>query len=62
MLTGAEIHDLLSLLDERMRSRGLAASVFVVGGAAIAATGVLAELECQHVDASHSSRSADCSG
>ncbi|MGH3351766.1 MAG: hypothetical protein ACRDPS_13955 [Nocardioides sp.] len=39
-LTGAEIHELLSVLDERMRRRGLAASVFVVGGAAIAATGV----------------------
>ncbi|MFI7060219.1 DUF6036 family nucleotidyltransferase [Kribbella sp. NPDC050124] len=36
--TAAEIIDLLSELDKRLRTRGISASVFVVGGAAIAVT------------------------
>ena len=38
--TAAEIQALLTVLDERLRNQGEAASVFVVGGAAIAATGI----------------------
>lgn len=38
--TASEIQELLSALDGRLRDRGVAASVFVVGGAAIAATGI----------------------
>ncbi|MER7607548.1 hypothetical protein [Nocardioides sp. NPDC127503] len=38
--TAAEIQALLSVLDERLRDQGVAASVFVVGGAAIAASGI----------------------
>lgn len=38
--TADEVRDLLSELDQRMRDRGIAAAVFVVGGAAIAAGGV----------------------
>lgn len=36
--TAAEIVDLLSELDKRLKVRGISASVFVVGGAAIAVT------------------------
>lgn len=36
--TAAEIVDLLSELDKRLKTRGISASVFVVGGAAIAVT------------------------
>jgi hypothetical protein len=36
--TAAEIVDLLSELDKRLKARGISASVFVVGGAAIAVT------------------------
>ncbi|MFF1822131.1 DUF6036 family nucleotidyltransferase [Kribbella sp. NPDC058245] len=36
--TAAEIIDLLSELDKRLKARGVSASVFVVGGAAIAVT------------------------
>jgi hypothetical protein len=36
--TAAEIVDLLSELDKRLKQRGISASVFVVGGAAIAVT------------------------
>ncbi|MEU4390710.1 hypothetical protein [Kribbella sp. NPDC023855] len=36
--TAAEIIDLLSELDKRLKSRGISAAVFVVGGAAIAVT------------------------
>lgn len=36
--TAAEIVDLLSELDKRLKKRGISASVFVVGGAAIAVT------------------------
>lgn len=36
--TGGEIVDLLSELDKRLKRRGISASVFVVGGAAIAVT------------------------
>ena len=35
-----DVADLLAELDRRLRSRGVAAAVFVVGGAAIAAAGV----------------------
>lgn len=38
--TAAEIQELLSVLDKRLQDQGVAASVFVVGGAAIAATGI----------------------
>ena len=37
--TAAETADLLDELDVRLRRRGVAASIFVVGGAAIAAIG-----------------------
>lgn len=50
-LTKAEIQELLSVLDERLRHRGVAASVFVVGGAAIAATGVREDRVTLDVDA-----------
>jgi GTPase len=36
------VANLLAQLDTRLRSRGVAAAVFVVGGAAIAATGIRA--------------------
>ncbi|TDO33818.1 hypothetical protein EV643_13187, partial [Kribbella sp. VKM Ac-2527] len=36
--TAGEIVDLLSELDKRLKTRGISASVFVVGGAAIAVT------------------------
>ncbi len=36
--TAGEIVDLLSDLDKRLKTRGISASVFVVGGAAIAVT------------------------
>lgn len=48
--TAAEIQTLLSALDERLRHRGIAASVFVVGGAAIAATGIREDRVTADVD------------
>lgn len=47
----AQVADLLAQLDHRLRHRGIAASVFVVGGAAIAATGVRQERLTEDVDA-----------
>lgn len=49
--TAAETTDLLSALSQRLRDRGVAASVFVVGGAAIAATGVRRGRITEDVDA-----------
>ncbi len=46
-----EVADLLSLLDRRLQRRGVAASVFVVGGAAVAATGVRRGRLTEDVDA-----------
>lgn len=46
-----EVTDLLSQLDKRLQRRGVAASVFVVGGAAIAAAGVRRERLTEDVDA-----------
>lgn len=58
-MTGPGVHEfdarltreLLSDLDQRLRARGVAAAVFVVGGAAIAATGIRAGRLTQDVDA-----------
>ncbi|MBB3043695.1 hypothetical protein [Nocardioides soli] len=58
-MTGPGVHEfdakltteLLSELDQRLRVRGVAAAVFVVGGAAIAATGIRAGRLTQDVDA-----------
>ena len=47
----AQVADLLAQLDQRLRRRGIAASVFVVGGAAIAASGVRQERLTEDVDA-----------
>lgn len=49
--TTDEIHELLSDLDERLRARGIAAAIFVVGGAAIAASGARDGRVTQDVDA-----------
>lgn len=49
--SASEVADLLAQLDQRLQRRGLAASVFVVGGAAIAATGVRSERLTEDVDA-----------
>lgn len=46
-----EVADLLSQLNKRLQRRGVAASVFVVGGAAVAATGVRRERLTEDVDA-----------
>lgn len=46
-----EVADLLAQLDERLQRRGLAAAVFVVGGAAIAAAGVRRDRLTEDVDA-----------
>lgn len=46
-----ETRELLDLLDQRLRERGVGASIFVVGGAAIAATGVRSERLTEDVDA-----------
>ena len=47
----AQTARLLESLDHRLRNRGVAAAVFVVGGAAIAATGIRAGRLTQDVDA-----------
>lgn len=49
--TAAETAELLSALDERLRARGVAASIFVVGGAAIAANRTRRDRLTQDVDA-----------
>ena len=49
--TTEEVADLLDELDRRLRQRGVAASIFVVGGAAIAATGVRGGRLTDDVDA-----------
>jgi hypothetical protein len=46
-----EVRNLLSELDQRLRDRGVAAAVFVVGGAAVAATGIRDGRLTQDVDA-----------
>lgn len=46
-----EVTELLAALDQRLRDRGVSAAVFVVGGAAIAATGVRDGRLTQDVDA-----------
>lgn len=46
-----EVIDLLAALDGRLRERGVSASVFVVGGAALAATGVREGRLTEDVDA-----------
>ena len=46
-----QVADLLAQLDHRLRGRGISASVFVVGGAAVAATGVRHERLTEDVDA-----------
>ena len=46
-----QVADLLAQLDHRLERRGIAASVFVVGGAAVAATGVRQERLTEDVDA-----------
>jgi hypothetical protein len=48
--TATEIEELLSVLDGRLRQQGVAASVFVVGGAAIAATGIRVDRVTVDVD------------
>lgn len=49
--SAAETRELLAVLDERLRDRGVAAAVFIVGGAAIAATGARGDRLTQDVDA-----------
>ena len=49
--TADDIRDLLSELDQRLRNRGVAAAVFVVGGAAVAATGIRGGRLTKDVDA-----------
>lgn len=49
--TAEETKELLDLLDQRLRDRGVGASIFVVGGAAIAATGVRRNRLTADVDA-----------
>ncbi|HET7388120.1 MAG TPA: hypothetical protein VFJ19_15815 [Nocardioidaceae bacterium] len=49
--TAEETSELLGLLDQRLRERGLAAAIFVVGGAALAATGVRSDRLTEDVDA-----------
>lgn len=49
--TADETADLLVALDQRLQDRGVSASVFIVGGAAIAATGVRRDRITQDVDA-----------
>jgi hypothetical protein len=46
-----ETVELLSELDARLRRRGIAAAIFVVGGAAIAATGIRSGRLTQDIDA-----------
>lgn len=46
-----EVRTLLAELDSRLRDRGVAAAVFVVGGAAVAATGIRDGRLTQDVDA-----------
>lgn len=46
-----DVTDLLSQLNQRLQRRGVAASVFVVGGAAVAAVGVRSERLTEDVDA-----------
>lgn len=47
----SEVADLLAQLDQRLQRRGVAASVFVVGGAAIAAAGVRSDRLTEDIDA-----------
>lgn len=49
--SASEVEELLGELDQRLQRRSLAASVFVVGGAAIAAAGVRSERLTEDVDA-----------
>ncbi|MGC4936473.1 DUF6036 family nucleotidyltransferase [Kribbella sp. DT2] len=49
--SAAEIVDLLSDLDKRLKTRGISASVFVVGGAAIAVTSTDSPRRTEDVDA-----------
>lgn len=49
--TAQEIADLLDALDARLQARGIAASIFVVGGAAMAANHTRRERVTQDVDA-----------
>lgn len=46
-----DVTELLDELDRRLRARGIAAAVFVVGGAAVAATGVRSQRLTEDVDA-----------
>lgn len=47
----AEVTDLLAQLNRRLEQRGVAASIFVVGGAAVAATGVRGDRLTADIDA-----------
>lgn len=49
--SAGQVADLLSLLDRRLQHRGVPASVFVVGGAAVAASGVRGGRLTEDVDA-----------
>ncbi|MGI8992974.1 MAG: hypothetical protein ACR2FP_01615 [Nocardioidaceae bacterium] len=49
--SAGQVTELLDELDQRLKRRGVAASVFVVGGAAVAATGVREERLTEDVDA-----------
>lgn len=49
--SAGQVTELLDALDRRLKRRGVAASVFVVGGAAVAATGVREEHLTEDVDA-----------
>lgn len=49
--TAKQVTDLLAEVDRRLKRRGASAAVFVVGGAAIAATGVRGERLTADVDA-----------
>ncbi len=46
-----EVNQLLADLDQRLRERGVAASIYIIGGAAIAATGVRRNRLTEDVDA-----------
>lgn len=49
--SAGQVTELLEELDRRLKGRGVAASVFVVGGAALAASGVREERLTEDVDA-----------
>ncbi len=60
--SAAEIISLLARLDERLRARGVSAAVFIVGGAAIAATSNRESSACRRAARSSYGLGGDASG